>query len=170
MIEHLIRDLRVLLWWAIVLIIALVVVFVVLMTFQLVLSVWVPLALALIIAAILWAVNAPVDRDHAVVTPELNPDPDYQVPHGDDLQVRRLEEMIHGAQPRRRMTGRSLGRTLGRAAALRSAQAPALSVDLQQFIARASDPDAEDEPMPRIDRRTLRRYLTELAATEENRP
>lgn len=161
------KELKILLRAAVILTLVVAFVLVVLGRFQMVLSPMIPIAFGLLIAAAAWFAGVSLDRDPAVATPRLDPDPDYSVPHGNDLTVRRLEEMIHGAQPKRRMTGRALGQTLGAIADSRSPDAPELSEALQRLIAEARHPDAENHQVGAIDRRTLHRYLTELARTEE---
>src|SRR5699024_12468777 len=96
---------------------------------------------------------------------------DYARPRAQDQRGRRLEDMIYGAPPRRRMTARSLSRLLGEIADERGHDpaAPPLSADLASRIAKARHPDADDHLVGPIDRRTLHRYLRELAAPAAER-
>ena len=135
--------------------------------FALRLSLPIMLAAGLAGGATLWVtMRSPARADH-LDGPRLDLDVDYALPHGQDVRVRRLEDMIHAAQPSRRMTARSLARTLGEIAdeRARDPQAPPLSPQLTDLIARAREPDAEAHPIRAIDSRTLHRYLRELAVT-----
>lgn len=129
----------------------------------------IPIAVGLVAGAAWWAMNvAPARADH-LDSPPLNLDADYALPHARDMRVRRLEDLIHGAQPSRRMTSRGLARTLGDIAEERAHDpaAPPLSEPLERLIAQARHPDAENHPVGPIDRRALHRHLRELAAGEE---
>ncbi|MBB5832250.1 hypothetical protein [Brachybacterium aquaticum] len=128
-----------------------------------------PVSLALVAGAGSWLLDRGVDHDDQLDAPALDLDADYALPHAQDTTVRRLEEAVHGAQPRRRMTSRALARTLGEIAEERERdpEAPPLPPDLARLIATAREPDAEAHPVGPIDRRTLHRYLHQLAAREE---
>ncbi|MGP9538736.1 hypothetical protein ACT3SP_12040 [Brachybacterium sp. AOP43-C2-M15] len=137
--------------------------------FDLRLSLPILMAAGLASGTALWAVRRrPARADH-LDGPRLDLDADYALPHGQDIRVRRLEDMIHGAQPNRRMTARSLARTLAEIAdeRARDPQAPPLSPQLTDLLERAATADAEASPLRPIDRRTLHRHLRELAATGE---
>ena len=127
------------------------------------------LAAGLTAGAALWLLRRDSPRADHSDAPRLDLDVDYTLPHGQDVRVRRLEDLIHGAQPHRRMTGRGLARLLGEIAAEREhhPQAPPLSPALRELIDRAQHPDAPDHPVGAIDRRTLHRHLRELAETGE---
>lgn len=129
----------------------------------------IPLALGLITGTALWIIHVGAARADHLHIPELDLDADYALPHGQDMRVRRLEDVIHGAQPSRRMTARGLGRVLGEAADARAGDpdVPPLSPRLTRLIAEARHPDAAEHPVGPIDRRTLHRYLRELAPGEE---
>lgn len=124
-----------------------------------------PIALGLVGGALLWIVQVGIQRAEHLFTPQLDLDADYALPHAQDQRVRRLEDMIYSAQPSRRMTARSLSRTLGEIAEERARDpgAPPLSSGLSSRITEARHPDAENHPVGAIDRRTLHRYLRELA-------
>lgn len=161
-----IHELRVLLRWALILSLAVAFIVVVLSRFALVLDPVIPVSIALALATIVWLASAPTDRDDTLGTPSLQTDVTDTPPHGDDLAVRRLEDMIDGAQPHRRMTGRALGQVLGDIADDREHRegAAPLSAPLARLIrdARSTDPDAPE--IGAIDQRTLHRYLRELSA------
>ena len=132
----------------------------------------VPLAVGLVVGAALWMIHMEADRDEPPNHPDLDLEADYALPHAQDMRVRRLEDAVHGAQPSRRMTARALGQVLGEVADERAQDPTArpLSRDLVQLIERArtpADADGTVPPVPPIDRRTLHRYLRELAAREE---
>lgn len=129
----------------------------------------VPIAVALTIGAIWWMVQSGATRDDPLHAPDLDLDADYALPHARDMRVRRLEDLIHGAQPTRRMTARGLARTLGDIADERAHDpaAPPLGENLAQLIAESRHADAESHPVGPIDRRALHRYLRELASGEE---
>ena len=129
----------------------------------------IPLTIALLGATSWWIIRSGADRAENPEVPRLDLDADYALPHAQDTRVRRLEDLIHGAQASRRMTSRGLARALGDIADERAHDpaAPALSRDLARLIATARQPDAEAHPVGPIDRRTLHRYLRELAAGEE---
>ncbi len=118
------RDLRRLLIGSIVLIVITLVTVLILMAFDLVLDPAIPFAIALTIAAAVWIVSAPLERDDALAPVVLDPDPDRVAAHSYDLWVRRLHDMVDGAQAHRRMTGRELGRVLGEIAAERARAPP----------------------------------------------
>lgn len=126
-------------------------------------------ALGLAGGAGLWLVRAEVSRADTLDPPPLDLDVDYALPHGQDMRVRRLEDVIHGAQPHRRMTSRALARTLGEVAEARSRDplAPPLSPALSRLLEQVRDPGTEAESFPPIDRRTLHRHLRELSDTTE---
>ncbi|MGO1407824.1 MAG: hypothetical protein ACTHV2_05455 [Brachybacterium sp.] len=127
------------------------------------------LAVGLTGGAALWIIDQGADRADQLHTPALDLDVDYALPHAQDTQVRRLEDLAYGAQPRRRMTGRGLARVLGEIAdeRARDPEAPDLSPALARLIETARRPDAEQHPVGAIDRRALHRCLTELAPGEE---
>ena len=137
--------------------------------FDLLIPLPVPLTIALAGAAVWWIVRAGADRAEATEVPALDLDADYALPHAQDTRVRRLEDLIHGAQASRRMTSRGLARTLGDIADERAHDpaAPPPSAELARLIATARQPDAEAHPLGPIDRRTLHRYLRELATGDE---
>ncbi|WP_114855508.1 hypothetical protein [Brachybacterium sp. YJGR34] len=114
--------------------------------------------------AAVWLVRIETSRADGLDAPRLDLDVDYALPHGQDVRVRRLEDLIHGAQPSRRMTARGLARTLAEIAEerARDPQAPPLSPELQDLLDRAQRPDAEEGKIGSIDRRTLHRALREL--------
>ena len=130
-----------------------------------------PIALGVVGGALLWISHVGLPRADHLRAPALDLDADYALPHAQDQRVRRLEDMIYGAQPRRRMTARSLSRVLGEIADERGHDpaAPPLSADLASRIAKARHHDADDHPVGPIDRRTLHRYLRELAAPAAER-
>lgn len=141
-------------------------------TFGLRVSWPIPLALGLALGTVLWIVDRGADRAEQLHPPQLDLDADYALPHAQDMRVRRLEDAIYGAQPSRRMTARTLGQVLGEVADERDLDpdAPALSSNLSQLIERSRTPAAAERSVPAvspIDRRTLHRYLHELAAREE---
>lgn len=139
--------------------------------FGLLFSLPIPIALGLVCGALLWIHHVGIPRADHLSAPALDLDADYALPHAQDQRVRRLEDMIHGAQPRRRMTARSLSRALGEIADERehAPSAPPLSADLVSRIAAARHPDADEHPVGPIDRRTLHRHLRELAAPPADR-
>ena len=117
----------------------------------------IPLTIALLGATSWWIIRSGADRAENPEVPRLDLDADYALPHAQDTRVRRLEDLIHGA--------RALGDIADERA--HDPAAPALSRDLARLIATARQPDAEAHPVGPIDRRTLHRYLRELAAGEE---
>lgn len=127
------------------------------------------LAAGLAGGAAIWLLRLEPSRADQLDSPPLDLDVDYALPHGQDIRVRRLEDMIHGAQPNRRMTARTLARTLAEIAEERALdpQAPPLSPALQSLIDRARHEDPAAAPIHAIDRRTLHRHLQELANTGE---
>lgn len=137
--------------------------------FQVHVPVPIPLAVALAAGALWWAADQGAERADPLDAPELDLDADFALPHGQDMRVRRLEDLIHGAQPNRRMTARGLARLLGEIAEERARDpaAPPLSPGLRTLIETAREPDAAAHPVGPIDRRTLHRCLTELAPREE---
>ena len=126
-------------------------------------------AAGLAAGAAIWLLRLEPSRADQLDSPPLDLDVDYALPHGQDIRVRRLEDMIHGAQPHRRMTARTLARTLADIAAERELdpQAPPLSAPLQDLVDRARHEDPEAAPIRAIDRRTLHRHLRELSNTGE---
>lgn len=130
-----------------------------------------PIALGLVGGTIWWFTRSEAARADPLDAPELDLDVDYALPHSRDMRVRRLEDLVHGAQPSRRMTSRGLARTLGEVADERAhdSDAPPLSDGLSRLIAESRHPDAENHPVGPIDRRTLHRYLRELATAGEER-
>lgn len=132
--------------------------------FGLYLSVPTVCALGLVAGAGLWLVRVETSQADTLDPPLLDLDVDYALPHGQDTRVRRLEDMIHGAQPHRRMTARPLARTLGHVAESRTRDpyAPPLSPALSRLASQVRDQDPEKNPVPAIDRRTLHTYLREL--------
>lgn len=137
------------------------------------LGLYLPLAMLIAVGltggAAVWIIDRGADRADQLHAPALDLDVDYALPHAQDTQVRRLEDLAYGAQPRRRMTGRGLARVLGEIAEERSRDpdAPELSPALSRLIETARRPDAEKHPAGTIDRRGLHRCLTELASREE---
>jgi hypothetical protein len=136
-----------------------------------------PFSVCLVVALISWLVTADLDIAFGVDRPRLDTDPDAASPHAGDVRVRRLEDMMHAAQPRRRMTGRALGQVLGEIADERAHHpaAPPLPQDLRRLIEISRDPDTDPRHTPSVDRRTLHRYLRALAdlgptATDPGRP
>jgi len=130
-----------------------------------------PIALGVVGGTLLWIWHVGVPRADDLSLPALDLDADYALPHAQDQRVRRLEDMIYGAQPRRRMTARSLSRVLGEIADERGhdSAAPPLSADLTSRITEARHPDADSHPVGPIDRRALHRYLRELAGPPSER-
>lgn len=134
---------------------------------------YLPLAMLIAVGltggAAAWIINQGADRADQLHAPALDLDVDYALPHAQDTQVRRLEDLAFGAQPRRRMTARGLARVLGEIAdeRARDPEAPDLSPGLARLIETARRPDAEKHPVGTIDRRGLHRCLTELAPREE---
>ncbi|MCG7310596.1 hypothetical protein [Brachybacterium sp. ACRRE] len=134
---------------------------------------WLPLAVALVIALASWLLTPELAGADALETPLLDDEPEVVSPYGADVTVRRLEEMMHGAGPRRRMTGRSLGRMLAIAAAERdhrdhadrTGQAPPLPEDLRAFLRACEDPDAGS--VPAVTRPALQRWLRALSPQED---
>ncbi|MGY5764047.1 hypothetical protein ACXET9_02450 [Brachybacterium sp. DNPG3] len=124
-----------------------------------------PIALALIIGAISWLLNSTPRRADHVDAPRLDLDADFALPHAQDMRVRRTEDMIHGAQPSRRMTSRGLARTLAEIDDERrhDTAAPPLSGELDAILRAAREGDAAAHPVGPIDRRHLHRYLRELS-------
>lgn len=139
--------------------------------FDLLIPLPVPIALGFVGGTIWWITRSEASRADELDAPELDLDVDYALPHSRDMRVRRLEDLVHGAQPSRRMTSRGLARTLGDVADERAhdPEAPPLSAGLTRLIAESHHPDAENHPVGPIDRRTLHRYLRELAAAGEER-
>lgn len=127
------------------------------------------ITLGMLSGVVLWFLRVGADRAEGLLAPALDLDVDYALPHAQDTRVRRLEDLAHGAQPRRGMTQRGLGRLLGEIAdeRARDPDAPELSPALARLIETARRADAEEHPLGAIDRRTLHRSLTELAAREE---
>lgn len=132
-----------------------------------------PLALLLAagigLAAAGWVIAHPPAQDPAPDPPPLDLEADFVLPHAQDLRVRRLEDILHGAQPSRRMTSRALGRVIEEIAEERSrnASAPPLSDELTAFITASRGPEATARTVGPLPRRTLHRFLRELAAGEE---
>ncbi|PMC75578.1 MULTISPECIES: hypothetical protein [unclassified Brachybacterium] len=122
---------------------------------------------AVLAAVLWWLFSRGSAASDSLDFPAYDLDGDYALPHGQDQRVRRLEDLVHGALPGRRMTQRGLAMTLGRIAAQRPADAPPLSPDLTAWIDSAANADAQQHPVRPVDRRTLHRYLRELAAGEE---
>lgn len=128
-----------------------------------------PIALGLMAGTASWLIQrTPVRADHADAPP-LDLDADFALPHAQDMRVRRTEDMIHGAQPSRRMTSRSLARVLAEIDDERSRdpEAPALSPQLTRILDEAREADAAEHPVGPIDRRHLHRYLRELSGRPE---
>lgn len=130
----------------------------------------VPLTILLIAAAISWLLWLGIDIGDAVTVPRLDTDVDSMNPHAGDVRVRRLEDMMFAAQPRQRMTARSLGRTLGEIAdeRARHEDAPPLPKDLTDLIATSREEDAEAHPVRPVSRAALHRYLRILSDTGES--
>lgn len=124
---------------------------------------------ALLVGAAVWFLREPPERDAQPDPPPLDLDADYQLPHGQDARVRRLEEMVHGAQPSRRMTARSLARVLGEIAdeRARDPEAPPLDPELRDLIERAREGEGSDASAPAIDRRALHRFFRRLTPTRK---
>lgn len=130
----------------------------------------VPVAGAVLFAAVLWTMRADVDRDDALSVPDLHEDPQAASPHGGDLQVRRHEELISAALGGSRERRAQLGRVLAEAFAARAAdpEAPAPDPGILALVAAAAD---EEDPGSRRalsalgDRTTLHAVLRELART-----
>lgn len=127
---------------------------------------WLPLAVLLVVALCAWLLSPDLRTADALETPALDDEPEALSPHAADVTVRRLEEMIHGAGPRRRMTSRALGQVLARAAEEREHRddAPPLPEDLRSLMRAASAEDGT--PVPPVSRTDLRRWLRALAAPE----
>ena len=127
------------------------------------------ISVGLALGAVWWIIDQGADRADQLHAPELDLDVDFALPHAQDTRVRRLEDLAHGAQPRRRMTGRALARVLGEIAdeRARDPAAPELGPALTRLIETARRSDAEAHPVGAIDRRSLHRCLHELAAREE---
>lgn len=133
---------------------------------------WLPLAVALVIALVSWLISPELAGADALETPLLDDDPEAVSPYAADVTVRRLEEMMHGAGPRRRMTGRSLGRMLALAAAERdhrdravhTGQAPPLPEDLRRFLRACEEPGTGS--VPAVTRPALQRWLRALSPQE----
>jgi hypothetical protein len=124
-----------------------------------------PLTVMLVVALCTWLLSPEVQIADALAPPQLDDDPEAVSPHASDVAVRRAEEMMHGAAPRRRMTSRALGRSLSLAAEehdRRSESAP-LPEDLRDFLAVTTAENSERERMPPVPRRTLHRWLRALA-------
>lgn len=117
----------------------------------------------------LWLVRVEPARADSLDPPPLDLDVDYALPHGQDMRVRRLEDVIHGAQPHRRMTARALARTLADVAEdrARDPRAAPLSPALSGLLEQVRDPGTDAESFPPIDRRTLHQHLRELSDTGE---
>ncbi|MFC7374108.1 hypothetical protein ACFQRD_02365 [Brachybacterium sp. GCM10030268] len=129
----------------------------------------IPIALGLAAGVLWWLFHVGIARAEPLYTPELDLETGYILPDAQDMRVRRLEDLIHGAQPNRRMTSRGLARVLGDIAdeRVRDPDAPPLSSGLRRLIADARHPDPQSHPVGPIDRRALHRYLRELADGEE---
>lgn len=128
-----------------------------------------PIALGLLAGAAWWFLHVGADRAEPSRAPRLDLDADYALPHAQDMRVRRLEDLIHGAQPHRRMTGRALALVLADIAdeRTRAPDAPPLGPELTALVRAARAAGGSQQPFPPIDRRTLHRYLDELAPREE---
>lgn len=127
------------------------------------------LSVGLALGGAWWIIHQGADRADQLHAPLLDLDADYALPHAQDMRVRRLEDLAHGAQPSRRMTSRGLARTLGQIADERAhdPDAPALSPRLTQLIETARHDDAENHPVGPLDRASLHHHLRELASGEE---
>ena len=128
------------------------------------------LVIALRLIGMHLALPVPAEVAIPLESPELNLDPGYALPHAQDPAVRRIEDTLYGAQPRRRTSTRALGQLLGRLADQREHRAgpqgtPPLSPALQDLIGHSRDPKVHDAPRP-VDRRFLHRILHELATPE----
>jgi len=130
------------------------------------LSLPLPIAAGIIAGAMWWFLSVGPDRAEHTHVPEVDLDADYTLPHAQDMRVRRLEDMIHGAQPHRRMTSRGLALVLADIAEerARDPDAPAPGPELSRLLRTAR---TEGAAVPPIDRRALHRYLDELAPREE---
>ena len=128
-----------------------------------------PIALGLLTGAAWWFLHVGADRAEPSRAPRLDLDADYALPHAQDVRVRRLEDLIHGAQPHRRMTGRGLALVLANIAdeRARDPDAPPLGPELSELLRAARAAEGSQQPFPPIDRRALHRYLDELAPREE---
>lgn len=130
------------------------------------LSLHLPIAVGIVAGVMWWFLRVGPDRAEHTHVPEVDLDADYALPHAQDMRVRRLEDMIHGAQPHRRMTSRGLALVLADIAEerARDPDAPALGPELSRLLRTAR---TEGATVPPIDRRALHRYLDELAPREE---
>ena len=130
------------------------------------LSLPLPIAVGIIAGAMWWFLRVGPDRAEHTHVPDVDLDADYALPHAQDMRVRRLEDMIHGAQPHRRMTSRGLALVLADIAEerARDPDAPAPGPELSRLLRTAR---TEGATVPPIDRRALHRYLDELAPREE---
>src|SRR5699024_1990969 len=72
-----------------------------------------PLARVLMSGALLCSAPVVAPPAESLSAPDLVRDPGYPRPHAQHQRVRRLEDLIYGAQPHRRMTARGLMRVLG---------------------------------------------------------
>ena len=126
----------------------------------------VPVAAGIILGAVWWYLHVGGDRAEHARLPALDLDADYALPHAQDMRVRRLEDMVHGAQPSRRMTSRGLALVLAEIAEerARDPDAPPPGPELSRLLRTAR---TEDASVPPIDRPTLHRILDELAVREE---
>ncbi len=131
-----------------------------------------PITLGVLAGAVWWFLHAGADRAERSRAPRLDLDADYALPHAQDMRVRRLEDLVHGAQPRRRMTGRGLALLLGEIAdeRARDPDAPPIGPELTELVRAARSAERSDQPFPPIDRRALHRYLDELAPRQERHP
>lgn len=123
-------------------------------------------AAGLATGAAIWLLRLEPSRADQLDSPPLDLDVDYALPHGQDIRVRRLEDMIHGAQPHRRMTSRGLALVLAEIAEerARDPDAPPPGPELIRVLRTVR---AENATVPPIDRPTLHRILDELAVREE---